>query len=97
MSSIIDKKALEHLARLARIELDPNEEEKLLKDLEKILDHFRELEALDTKNVVPMTGGTRHKNTLRQDAAARTENDGGGTDAFPEEERAFLKVPPVFE
>ncbi len=43
MASPIDKKTLEHLAELARIKLDGRQEEKLLHDLGKILDHFEEL------------------------------------------------------
>lgn len=96
MASPITKQTLEHLARLARIELDPREEEKLIKDLEKILDHFRELEGLDTKDVPPMSGGTRHNNTFREDAGESKTNDRGGGEAFPENEQGFLKVPPVF-
>ena len=58
LRSSITKQELEHLAELARIELDPKEEDKLLKDLGNILDYFKELQALDTTNVAPMTGGT---------------------------------------
>ena len=97
MSSSISKHDLEHLAKLARIELDPKEEEKLLKDLGNILDHFKELQALDTTNVTPMTGGTDLKNIFREDAERENTNKGAGVDAFPESKDGFLKVPPVFE
>jgi len=40
---------------LARLELNPDEEEKLLADLGNILEHFKELQELDTTNVAPMT------------------------------------------
>jgi len=43
MSQTIGKRELEHLAKLSRIELDPREEEKLIKDLGAILEHFNEL------------------------------------------------------
>ncbi len=54
----INKKSLEHLADLARLELQENEIDKFLKDLEKILDHFQELQTLNTDGIMPMTGGT---------------------------------------
>lgn len=97
MSSAINKQELERLATLARIELDPNEEEKLLRDLANILDHFRELQQLDTANVPPMTGGTDLVNVLRDDDAHESTDRGAGADAFPESKDGYLKVPPVFE
>ncbi len=109
MSSVIDKRELEKLAKLARIELDPKEEDRLLKDLSNILDHFKELQALDTSTVLPMTGGTDlrgifREDGIREDAAAGDENDvrentnrGAGVEAFPESKNGFLKIPPVFE
>lgn len=97
MSSPISKHTLEYLANLARIELDPKEEEKLLKDLEKILDYFKELQALDTSAVEPMTGGTLLRNVFREDAERENTDQGEGKDAFPESHKGFLKVPPVFE
>ncbi len=94
MASPITKETIKHLAKLARLELTPNEEESLLKDLSNILGHFEELQTLDTKNIPPQTG-TRLKNVFREDEAKET-NKGGGVDAFPESENGFLKIPPVF-
>jgi aspartyl-tRNA(Asn)/glutamyl-tRNA(Gln) amidotransferase subunit C len=97
MASPINKIALEHLAKLARIELDPKEEEKLLVDLTEILDYFKELEALDTTNVIPMTGGTNLKNIFREDNERENTDRGAGAESFPETKNGFLKVPSVFE
>ena len=97
MASPITKQTLEHLAKLSRIELDPQEEEKLLKDLGEILNYFTELEKLDTADVRPMAGGTDLKNALRNDNERENTDQGIGTDAFPEKENGFLKIPPVFE
>ncbi len=92
---MLTKKDLEHLASLARIELKAGEEEKLQKDLGSILDHFQELQALDTSAVVPMTGGTVLKNAFREDVL-NEEMMGKGPDAFPDKKDGYLKVPPVF-
>ncbi len=97
MPSEIDKKIIEYLAELSRIELDGKEEEKLLADLRKILDHFDELKSLDTSGVEPMNGGTELKNSLREDEERTNTNRGAGADVFPESKDGFLKVPPVFE
>ena len=97
MASAITKRELEHLAKLARLSLDPREEEKLLKDLGRILDYFKELQELDTANVPPMTGGTDLRNVFRKDDERENTNRGAGTKAFPERKDGYLKVPPVFE
>ncbi len=97
MASSLNRRDLEHLAKLARIALDPKEEEKLLGDLGHILDHVKELQSLDTSNVAPMTGGTDLKNVFREDGERENTNRGAGVDAFPGKKDGYLKVPPVFE
>ena len=94
----INKESLEHLAELARLELDSETEGKMIADLTNILNHFKELESLDTKDVRPMTGGTSLKNIFREDGAG--DHSAGEKDsvrgAFPESDKRFLRVPPVF-
>jgi aspartyl-tRNA(Asn)/glutamyl-tRNA(Gln) amidotransferase subunit C len=41
------------VAKLARLRLEPAEEERLVADLDHILDSFEKLRALDTTNVEP--------------------------------------------
>ncbi len=86
MAQEITKHELEHLAKLARIELDPQEEEKMIADLGHILDHFKELQELDTADVAPVTGGTELKNIFRADDGNENTDRGKGVDAFPESE-----------
>jgi len=92
------KIAVKKYAHLARVKLSGKETSKLDKDLQKILDHFRELEGLDTKGVNPMTGGTEAQNVFRDDKSdTRKHRPTGGADHFPEEKDGYLKVPKVFE
>lgn len=97
MPSPINKETLEHLAKLARIELSHAEEERLLNDLANILGHFEELKNLDTSKVLPMAGGSQLKNAFREDTSRESTNRGAGIGQFPETQDGFLKVPPVFE
>ncbi len=97
MLSPINKKTLEYLAELARIELDPREEEKFLKDLQKILDYFEELKMLDTKDTRLMTDDSGLKNVFREDEERKNTNHQAGIEAFPEKQDGYLKIPPVFE
>lgn len=93
---VFDKKTLEYLAELGRIELTEAEKPKLLKDLQEILNYFQELQKIDTTNTEPMSGGTLQGNIFRDDEIKEEKNE-KLIEAFPKQEKEFLKVPPVFE
>ena len=99
MANPINKKTLEYLAELGRIEIDKRSEEKLLKDLQKILGYFEELKEVDTEGVEPMAGGTIEKNVFREDEASDKQQATRDKliGQFPDKEKGHLKVPPVFE
>ncbi|MDP3901884.1 MAG: Asp-tRNA(Asn)/Glu-tRNA(Gln) amidotransferase subunit GatC [bacterium] len=95
----INKKSIEHLAELARLKLTEKEQEKFLTDLTSILNHFKELQEVNTDEVRPMTGGTMLKNVTREDEVfteGHFENVDKLREQFPEQDGGFLKVPPVF-
>jgi len=94
---MLSKKDLEKLANLARMDLKPAEEEKLLKDLGKILDYFEELKEVDTEKIEPLTGGTESQDVFREDDSDLVLDKGPAIDAFPEKSGGYLKVPPVFD
>jgi aspartyl-tRNA(Asn)/glutamyl-tRNA(Gln) amidotransferase subunit C len=93
----IDKNELERLANLARLELNPNEEEKFIKDFSKILDHFNELSELPAR---PISSARPRRVVLREDADAQPNhfnNQEAVVAEFPEKEGRLLKIPPIFE
>jgi aspartyl-tRNA(Asn)/glutamyl-tRNA(Gln) amidotransferase subunit C len=96
---LINKKTLEYLTELSRIELSKKDEEKLLKDLQKILAYFEELKEVNTENIKPMAGGTIEMNVFREDETSnkRLEIRDELVEQFPKKENGFLKVPAVFE
>lgn len=67
---------VKHIAHLARIELTPDEQEKIGNDLSKILEYVNQLSALDTKDIAPLNGGI--------DLVQQTRSD-EQTDAYKEE------------
>lgn len=97
----ITEETLEYLAKLSRMDLAEGEKKKLAGDLEEILNHFEELNEVNTAAVEPMTGGTTQRNVFRDDEAdVRKEMNGTASDiidAFPAQERGYLKVPAVFD
>ena len=89
---------VDYVAKLARVKLTEKEEKKFSNDLVKILDHFKDLQAVDTEDVAPLTGGHDLKSVMREDKAEPFK-DGPETlrEAFPDRDGNYLKVPPVFE
>ena len=97
MSSPITHDTLEHLARLARLELDPKEEEKLLKDLQSILNYFKELLQVKTEGGQTPIDKIPHKNVFREDGDRENTNHKEGIDQIPAQKDGFLEIPKVFE
>jgi aspartyl-tRNA(Asn)/glutamyl-tRNA(Gln) amidotransferase subunit C len=90
-------KDVEHIAKLARLQLTGEQKEKYRGQLSSILDHIAKLQELDTKDVPPTTGGSLTEMPLRADEA----RPGLTTEALfanaPEKDGNQFKVPPVFE
>lgn len=91
----ITKKTIEYLANLARIKLTETEKETLSADLKKIINHFNELNNVDTSNVKPITEEADLKNVLRKDDENQNPYLNKGIENFPETKNRFLKVPKV--
>lgn len=64
---MIDKKTVEHIAELARLNLTEDEEEKFAKELSKILEAFSEIKQANTGNIKPSFQPIEVKNVLRED------------------------------
>ncbi len=99
MASPINLETLEHLAALARLELEPEEKEKFLKDLERILEHVSELQKIDLQKESGSLGAIKPflTDVFRADGERENTNQGAGKESFPETQKGFLKVPPVFD
>lgn len=101
MAQIIDKPLLKHLSELAKIHLSAKEANKFLKDFAGIINHFKELEKVDTSGIRPIIGGTNLKNVMRDDEVnldrrVQSVDDAGHIiGAFPEGNNGYLKVPKV--
>lgn len=95
---MISKETIQHLAKLARIELTPEREEQLAADVSKILDYVDALKNVDTEGLPEVSQVTGLKNSLREDVPT------GNVLATPEEilktapatENGFVKVKAIF-
>lgn len=99
MSEKINEKTIEHLAALARIELekDAKKNKKLLLDLSSILDYFENLKNVDTADISPAIGSALVNNVYREDEEEDISDISLLKEQFPKSENGYLKTPPVFE
>ncbi len=88
---------VEHIAKLARLELGAEQKALYRQQLSNILDYMAKLRQLDTASVTPTAGGGLSRMELRLDQTAA----GLSTEALlknaPESEDDQFKIPPVFE
>ena len=64
---MIDLDTVRHVARLARLRLDPAEEAKMAEELNGILEHIDRIQGLDLDDVEPTSHVIDLKNVLRDD------------------------------
>jgi aspartyl-tRNA(Asn)/glutamyl-tRNA(Gln) amidotransferase subunit C len=67
MATRITTDDVAHVARLARLRLTPDELERFTEQLGAVLEHARDLEALDTAGVPPTAHPLPLENVLRDD------------------------------
>lgn len=64
---MLERETVDHVARLARLELSETETEKMAVELSKILDHIEAIRALDLAGVEPTSHVVDVVNALRAD------------------------------
>jgi aspartyl-tRNA(Asn)/glutamyl-tRNA(Gln) amidotransferase subunit C len=64
---VIDDATVRHVARLARLHLEPDEERRMVDELSGILEHVDAIQALDLDDVPPTTHVLTLENVMRDD------------------------------
>jgi aspartyl-tRNA(Asn)/glutamyl-tRNA(Gln) amidotransferase subunit C len=64
---VIDDATVRHVARLARLRLGSDEEERMRAELSGILEHVERIQSLDLDDVPPTTHVVELQNVLRDD------------------------------
>ena len=93
--SITDKD-VQHVAKLARLNLTPEEEQMFTGQLNAILQYAEKLNELDTEGVEPTTHVLHLSNVMRETRYARACLSRRSLNA-PDEEDDQIKVPAVLE
>lgn len=95
----ISKEEVEHVAKLARLKLTPEEVEKYQGQLGSILEYVEKLNELDVKSVPEMQHAGTAANVFRDDEVEASDQDTRQRiiEAFPQKEGDLLEVQAVFE
>lgn len=88
---------VQHIANLARLDLNDEELERYREQLSSILDYFQQLQTLDTENIPPTTGVSTEEATLRVDEPHPGLNLDELLQNAPKSDQRQFQVPPVFE
>jgi len=93
----MDLKTVQHVAKLARLQLTGAEEQRMAADMARITDHIHALGKVDVKGIEPTVHPVASQNQWRQDAVAPSFTREQATQNAPDSEQNFFKVPPVIE
>jgi aspartyl-tRNA(Asn)/glutamyl-tRNA(Gln) amidotransferase subunit C len=92
---MITTKDVEHVAKLARLEITEEEKVKFSKQLGDILEHVEEMNKIDTTGVEPMSHAIPFVNVMREDKVAYENTKEELMSNAPSEEDGFFRVPKI--
>lgn len=92
---MITVKDVEHVAKLARLELTEDEKVLYTKQLGDVLKYVDQMNEVDTSNVKPMTQVIDFVNVMREDVPVQEFTKEELMFNAPEEENGFFKVPKI--
>jgi aspartyl-tRNA(Asn)/glutamyl-tRNA(Gln) amidotransferase subunit C len=90
---VIDREQVLHVARLARLELNEDEVERMAGELSHILEHVERISALDLDGVEPTTHVVELENVLRTDEPRPSLPRARALDPAPDPAEGAFRVP----
>ncbi len=92
---MIQIKDVEHVARLARLELTEEEKVKFSKQLGDVLGYVNEMNEVDTNGIQPMSHAVEFSNVMREDVEIYEQTREELMANAPDREGDFFKVPKI--
>jgi aspartyl-tRNA(Asn)/glutamyl-tRNA(Gln) amidotransferase subunit C len=93
----ISMKDVEHVARLARLELSAAEKERMRKELDGILSYIDKLRAVDTRGVEPTSHAVPLTNVMRDDTEVASLPQDEMLANAPDRHGELFRVPKIIE
>lgn len=91
----IDDVVVAKVARLARLDLTPDELSRMTEQLSGMLEHFRDIDRLDLADVAPMPQPLPLKNVFREDVVVPSLDRDEVLAVAPAAEDQRFRVPPT--
>jgi aspartyl-tRNA(Asn)/glutamyl-tRNA(Gln) amidotransferase subunit C len=88
---------VEHVARLARLELSPADKERMRRELDGILSYIDKLRALDTEGVEPTSHAVPMTNVMREDLPRPSFPQEEMLANAPDRSGELFRVPKIIE
>ncbi len=93
----INREDVEHVARLARLALQPAELDALTGQMDAILDYVEKLNELDTEGITPTAHAVPMENAFREDLVKPSIGIARAQQNAPDKDGSCFKVPKVIE
>jgi aspartyl-tRNA(Asn)/glutamyl-tRNA(Gln) amidotransferase subunit C len=88
---------VEHVARLARLELDPDEKILFASQMDAILGYVEKLKELNTDGIMPTSHAVPMENSFREDLVRPSIGVDKALANSPDRVESFFRVPKVIE
>jgi aspartyl-tRNA(Asn)/glutamyl-tRNA(Gln) amidotransferase subunit C len=93
----ISLQEVDHVARLARLELSAADKERMRSELDGILSYIDKLRALDTRDVEPTSHAVPVTNVMRDDVEQPSLPQEDMLANAPDRQRDMFRVPKIIE
>ena len=93
----LERAVVDHVARLARLDLSEEERERMAPELSKILDHAARIQALSLDEVPPTSHSLPLRNVMRPDEPRPSLHPDDALANAPQAEEGRFMVPRILE
>lgn len=93
----IDKTTLHKIAHLARLEVKPEQEEKVMADITNMIQFVEKLKEVNTDGVEPLTTMSHEINNLREDQVDHELPHDRALQNAPKKDDSYFRVPKVID
>lgn len=93
----VDRKTLDKIAHLSRLEIEDSKKDKILEDMNKLVAFVDKLKEIDTTDVEPLVNMSSEINVVREDQVSGEISPEAALQNGPVTEGNWFKVPKVIK
>ena len=93
----VDKKLVDKIAGLAKLEFDEAAKEKMVSDMNKMISFIDKLDQIDTELIEPLVYMSEETNVLRADEVGKHSAKEDALKNAPQKDSDYFKVPKVLK